>query len=603
MTKTNLEALSLLREWMHSKGIAAYVVPTADPHNNEYLPEHYKARQWLTGFTGSAGTAVVTADEALLWTDSRYWLQAEEQLGDGPFKLMKEGAEDVPSYVDWTINYIEEDFDEDFGNALQLPVVAFPPTMLSVRTAQELEDHEMQVLCCDVFEEIWENRPALPAMPIVEMPEECVGLTRKEKLQLIVEILDDECMDFVFNDLAEIAWALNLRGSDIPYNPVFLAYLLYKDDEFTLYTHQETMAPEIKAALKKDGVKVKDYEAIWKDIPEGESIFAVNEIAGDYDQLTALFMERVIRSEESPVSKMKARKNETEIRGFHEAMKRDGVAMVRFLHWLDEEMKAGREVTEMGVDRRLTALRSEQPGFRQLSFETIAGYAAHGAIVHYEATPETDVRLEPKSFLLLDSGAQYDCGTTDITRTIPLGPLTDEERRVYTLVLKGHLALQRLHFPKGATGLQLDTAARMDMWAAGYDFGHGTGHGVGHQLCVHEGPMQIRKDKRPCTLIPFEEGMVITNEPGIYVGGKFGVRIENCMVCLSSEETDFGRFLRFEPLTLCPYDLRAVDGTMLSAAEKAQINDYHEKVAQTLLPLLDEETDKQWLREACRPIA
>ena len=589
------ERVGALRQWMKAQSnasIKAYVVPTADPHNNEYIPSHWMCREWITGFTGSAGTAVITEDEALLWTDSRYWLQAEEQLKGSPFKLMREGEEGVLSIGEWL--HKEQKFTDK--------QIFLPPDLAIADTLQTcgIKWTSLHSNTSSAFDEIWSERPQLPAAPIDIQPLIWAGCDVHTKLQHLREVLKDESDTdyFLFNDLSDIAWVLNLRGADIPYNPVFVAYLLYSkiEDTFTLFTHIHTLN---KAALQQlEGVHIatKDYNL-------AKSFCLHHTVAFDEATLPyTLTNGEEIHTFQSPLSKWRAVKNEAESNGFRKAMLHDGVAMVKFLRWLDENMQAGNEVTELSVDEHLTALRAEQPLYKELSFATIAACGAHGAIVHYEADQHSNVRLPQHGLLLLDSGAQYESGTTDITRTISLGFLTPEERHIYTLVLKGHLRLARMHFPEGTTGLQLDLAARQDMWAEGYDFGHGTGHGVGSHLCVHEGPHQIRKNVRACTLVPFRSGMTITDEPGLYLEGKFGVRIENTLLCVNDRNTSFGHFLKFETLTLCPYDLRPIDFSLLTNEEIEQINAYHARVRKELMPLLTNEADKLWLAKATTAI-
>lgn len=585
------QRIETLRQWMRTQGLSAYLIPTADPHNDEYIPAHWMCREWISGFTGSAGMAVVTLTEAALWTDSRYWLQAAEQLADTPYTLMREGEAGVPEPAAWLRAALKS------GDK-----AGCPAEMLTVLMADEFAQVGVNLVpAADAFDTIWPERPALPAGRIEVQDTRYTGATAAEKLARIAEVLKREVpgRDYIFNDLSDIAWLLNLRGSDVPYNPVFVAYLVYgaATDRFTLLTHAETLSASARTLLAEAGVTCAPY---------GSPLAVTGENAKAVDFATASCLLHDKAGDvnfASPVTEMRALKNEAEVAGFKLAMQRDGVAMVQFLHWLDEEMKAGHCVTEVSVDERLTALRAAQPGFKELSFATIAGYGPHGAIVHYEADPQSDATLQPHGLLLLDSGAQYDCGTTDITRTIALGELTDEERRVYTLVLKGHLALSRVKFPAGTTGIQLDLAARSAMWAEGYDFGHGTGHGVGSHLCVHEGPHQIRKNVRGCTLVPFVPGMVVTNEPGVYVEGRFGVRIENVLLCAEHRTTPFGRFCRFDTLTLCPYDRRAADLGLLTAGELAQIDAYHQTVRAELMPHLTDEADRRWLEAATAPWA
>ena len=617
------ERVEALRQWMRkhsdeSNYIGAYIIDTTDPHSDEYIPPHWKCREWITGFNGSAGVAIVTLHDAALWTDSRYWLQAAEQLKHTPFKLMAEGKEGVPSPEDWVREKMQE-YEQSQGGAEGAPnfTIAFPKDMANDRAvglcdALSAEGELNEVFPLDAFEEIWTDRPGLPAEPIEVQPLAYAGMDVAGKLQLIREDVKQAlrekvaeadmhlCKHVVFSNLSNVAWALNLRGNDIEFNPVFLAYLAYntETDNFTLFTHTETLTPSAKAQLDEAHVELKPYADALQMSESG--ILGMPEDSFNYvfanDNVCIFTLP-------NPITPRRQIKCEAEIAGFRKAMLQDGVAMVRFLRWLDERLKSDEELTELSVSARLTAFRAEQPDFKGLSFENIAAYAAHGAIVHYEPSAETDIPLQPEGLLLLDSGGQYESGTTDITRTLALGPLTDEERRVYTLVLKGHLALAHMHFPEGTTGLQLDTAARYDLWAAGYDFGHGTGHGVGSRLCVHEGDYQIRKDSgRKCTLRPFHAGMTVTDEPGIYVTGQFGVRIENTLLCVPSRTTPFGRFLRFDTLTLCPYDMRPVDLSMLTDKEVKQINEYHDVVRSQLLPLLADEADRKWLLAATRPV-
>lgn len=571
------EHVEALRKWMQGEGIDIFIIPTLDPHNSEYVPEHWKCRQWLTGFTGSAGTALVTAREALLWTDSRYWLQAAEQLSGTPFTLMREGEDcDLTAWLQEALKV---------SPTLH---IGFAPDMMTPESYSQwlapLALEPSQTVCtADPFALLWDGRPALSTAPAEIMPDEVAGRSAADKLLALTEWLAQHHRDRLFiTELSEICWMLNLRGDDIPYNPFVIAFLEVRTSApHRLFIHQSKITPEVEDHLKALHVDIHPYD-------EGLQL-----------QLAAL-REPVA---ESPVTAWRALKNPVEREGMRRAHVLDGVAMVRFMAWLERSMAEGRtDITEMEADRQLTALRSEHPDFLGLSFETIAAYGPHGAIVHYEATPETDARLEPHGLLLLDSGGQYTCGTTDITRTVALGTPTPEERRVYTLVLKGHLQLAHAVFPDGTTGLQLDTYARAAMWREGYDYGHGTGHGVGHRLGVHEGPLQIRKNLRACTTLPFHAGQTITDEPGIYIPGAFGVRIENLLLATEGPETPFGKFLRFDNLTLCPYDLKPVDFDLLTPQERQWLNLYHAHVREILMPLLHHEADRQWLDQATRPI-
>ncbi len=557
------EHVTQLRQWMSEQGVEAIVVPTMDPHNSEYVPARWQCRQWLTGFTGSAGTAVLTQTEALLWTDSRYWLQAADQLSGTPFHLMRDLVDQAIN--PWLLQHVK-------GRVGYLPDM-----MVNGLYAELFQGVDAVALQSDPFALLWTDRPDFPLSVAERMPDELAGTPACEKLERLQQWLCEQGRECVLlNDLSEIMWMLNLRGDDIPYNPFIISFLLVPaKGRCTYYVHQEQIPADILSYLDSLGVDVAPYERAPREL-EGET----------------------------PVTFWRARKTDAEQEGFRQAHLRDGVAMVQFLRRLDDWAASDDEETwsEMRADRELTALRAQQPGFRGLSFETIAGYAEHGAVVHYEPTAETDKALDRRGLLLLDSGGHYDCGSTDITRTIPLGPLTDEERRAFTLVLQGHLQLQHAVFPAGTTGLQLDTLARMPMWRAGYDYGHGTGHGVGHRLGVHEGPVQFRKNCRRDTTLPLILGQTMTVEPGIYVEGRFGVRHENTALVVPAFTNEFGEFWKLEPLTRCPYDLRGIVTEMLTPQEHQWLNEYHALVCRDLLPLLGDEADREWLRHATRSV-
>ncbi len=552
------QRVGALRAWMSEHSIAALVIPTMDPHNSEYVPEHWQCRQWATGFTGSAGTAVLTQADALLWADSRYWLQAADQLRGTPYRLMRDLVD--PSIREW------------LGANVSGPI-GYPRDMMTSGLRTELFDGlQATPLDDDPFDALWTDRPAFPKSLAERMPDALAGETSQSKLSRLTHWMEQNGRDeLLVSDLSEIMWTLNLRGDDIPYTPVLICFLLVRRaSTHILYIAKEQIPCDIEAYLAALNVEIRPYE----DAPQGAD-------------------------EPTPISPWRAKKTLAEQDGFREAHVRDGIAMVRFLRQLDESDLSGW--TEMYADRVLTSCRAEQPGFRGLSFETIAGYGAHGAVVHYKATTQTDAKLEPRSLLLIDSGGHYDCGSTDITRTIALGELTDEEKRVYTLVLKGHLQLMHIRFPEGTVGLQLDTAARTPLWQEGLDYGHGTGHGVGHRLGIHEGPVQMRKNCRRDTTLPIQLGQNITDEPGIYVEGRFGVRHENTLLVVEAETNDFGRFLRFESLTLCPYDLRPIVPEMLTPQERRWLNAYHKRVFETLSPRLNPD-DRRWLQYATRAI-
>lgn len=594
---TIAERLELLREELRREHLSAFVFPTTDPHNSEYTADHWKGREWISGFTGSAGTAVVTLQSAALWTDSRYFIQAAEQLKGTEFQLMRLKMAGTSTIAEWIASELST------LNAQRSTEIGMDGMVNTVAVVEEMKEALRQKggitvrTNFDPLARIWRDRPQVPRNPVEIQPMELAGEDVRSKLARIRKALHEQHADgMLVAALDDIAWTLNLRGSDVHCNPVFVSYLLIASNKATLYVNKEKVDGEVLRYLKEQGVEVADYAEVGKGL---QDYFEYN-ILIDPDEVCYTLYQKVTRNivrGTSPIAAMKAVKNERERLGFRSAMLRDGIAMVKFLKWLDESI--GRQtLTEISVADKLEALRAEQPLYRGLSFDTIAGYEAHGAIVHYEATPETDAVLQPKGLLLLDSGAQYQDGTTDITRTIALGPLTEEQRRVYTLVLKGHIQLQLLRFPEGASGTQLDAVARKDLWKAGYNYLHGTGHGVGSYLSVHEGPHQIRMEWRPARL---HAGMTVTDEPGVYLEGRFGVRTENTLLIVPAEETECGRFLQFETLTLCPVDKAPIVREMMLQEEIDWLNQYHQRVLDTLSPHLSpSETD--WLREACAPL-
>ncbi len=594
---TIAERLELLREELRREHLSAFVFPTTDPHNSEYTADHWKGREWISGFTGSAGTAVVTLQSAALWTDSRYFIQAAGQLKGTEFQLMRLKMAGTPTIAEWIASELST------LNAQLSTEIGMDGMVNTVAVVEEMKEALRQKggitvrTNFDPLARIWRDRPQVPRNPVEIQPMELAGEDVRSKLARIRKALHEQHADgMLVAALDDIAWTLNLRGSDVHCNPVFVSYLLIASNKATLYVNKEKVDGEVLRYLKEQGVEVADYAEVGKGL---QDYFEYN-ILIDPDEVCYTLYQKVTRNivrGTSPIAAMKAVKNERERLGFRSAMLRDGIAMVKFLKWLDESI-GKQTLTEISVADKLEALRAEQPLYRGLSFDTIAGYEAHGAIVHYEATPETDAVLQPKGLLLLDSGAQYQDGTTDITRTIALGPLTEEQRRVYTLVLKGHIQLQLLRFPEGASGTQLDAVARKDLWKAGYNYLHGTGHGVGSYLSVHEGPHQIRMEWRPARL---HAGMTVTDEPGVYLEGRFGVRTENTLLIVPAEETECGRFLQFETLTLCPVDKAPIVREMMLQEEMDWLNQYHQRVFDTLSPHLSpSETD--WLREACAPL-
>lgn len=587
--------LARLRELMKREHLSAFIFPSTDAHQSEYVADHWRGREWISGFNGSAGTAVVTMKSAALWTDSRYFLAAEEQLEGTEYQLMRLKMEGTPTIAEWLGKELQD---------VQSPEVGLDGMVNSYNYVKDLS-YSLRKLGgitlrtnLDPLEQIWENRPSLPANPVEIQPLEYAGETLASKVVRIRKSLRELHADgMLVSALDDIAWTLNLRGTDVHCNPVFVSYLLIESDKVSLFVDDNKLSPEVKQYLQDNQVSLYNYNKVEKCL---ESYSEYN-ILLDGDE-TSYYLWKTVKCQEivaagSPIPAMKAVKNKAEIEGYRSAMLKDGVAMVKFLKWLKPAVEAGGQ-TEISIDEKLTSLRAEQKLFRDISFDTIAGYAQHGAIVHYEATPETDVVLKPEGLILIDSGAQYQDGTTDITRTIALGAVSAEMKHIYTLVLKAHIQLELVKFPDGASGTQLDAVGRECMWREGYNFLHGTGHGVGSYLCVHEGPHQIRMEWMPT---PLRAGMTLTDEPGLYLAGKFGVRIENTVLISDYMSTEFGKFLQIEPLTLCPIDTTPIDVDMLLPEEIDWLNAYHHSVYEKLSPFLDEE-EKIWLENATKPI-
>lgn len=587
--------LARLRELMKREHLSAFIFPSTDAHQSEYVADHWRGREWISGFNGSAGTAVVTMKSAALWTDSRYFLAAEEQLEGTEYQLMRLKMEGTPTIAEWLGKELQN---------VQSPEVGLDGMVNSYNYVKDLS-YSLRKLGgitlrtnLDPLEQIWENRPSLPANPVEIQPLEYAGETLASKVARIRKSLRELHADgMLVSALDDIAWTLNLRGTDVHCNPVFVSYLLIESDKVSLFVDDNKLSPEVKQYLQDNQVSLYKYNKVEKCL---ESYSEYNILLDGNE--TSYYLWKTVKCQEivaagSPIPAMKAVKNKAEIEGYRSAMLKDGVAMVKFLKWLKPAVEAGGQ-TEISIDEKLTSLRAEQKLFRDISFDTIAGYAQHGAIVHYEATPETDVVLKPEGLILIDSGAQYQDGTTDITRTIALGPVSQEMKHVYTLVLKAHIQLELVKFPDGASGTQLDAVGRECMWREGYNFLHGTGHGVGSYLCVHEGPHQIRMEWMPT---PLRAGMTLTDEPGLYLAGKFGVRIENTVLISDYMSTEFGKFLQIEPLTLCPIDTTPIDVDMLLPEEIDWLNAYHHSVYEKLSPFLNEE-EKIWLENATKPI-
>lgn len=576
---------------MQSKSISAYITYSTDPHSGEYVPAHWESRKWITGFTGSAGTAVITPDDGGLWTDSRYFIQAGEQLTDTGLKLFKERMPETPSIPQWLCRVLKK------GERVGIDGYTTPlQTVNELRN--ELSAYGIEVVMIeDPYKTIWNDRPDLPDNKPFILEEKYSGESASSKISTIRNHISNTGTDYILiSALDEIAWTLNMRGTDIECNPLFVSYLLISEKEATLYINKNKLTETTIDYLQSQGVGHRNYEDIESDLTaiSGRKIAMSPSI--NFAMYNAASEHNTVFIQASPVSKYKAVKNQTEINGFRNAMLRDGVAMVRFLIWLQKNIGNGN-LTELSIDEQLYKERSAMENFRGISFATIAGYQEHGAIVHYEADEQSASTLKPEGLLLIDSGAQYLDGTTDITRTIPLGPTTEEQKKDYTLVLKGFIQLAMAEFPQGTCGTQLDVLARLAMWKEGINYGHGTGHGVGHFLNVHEGPHQIRMNNVPT---PLQPGMTVTNEPGIYRAGKYGIRTENTMLTVPSRKTDFGEFYKFEQLTLCPINTEAILWDMLSQEETNWLNEYHETVYSKLSPLLTDE-EKQWLRNATNP--
>lgn len=589
------QRLESLREVMKREHLAAFIFPSTDAHQSEYVADHWMGRAWISGFDGSAGTAVVTMHSAALWTDSRYFLAAEEQLKGTEFQLMKLKIPGTLSIAEWLGKELQDVDSPEVG--LDGWVNSYSSTSGLIADLRKAGGITVRTNF-DPLEEIWKDRPSIPLKPVEIQPMEFAGEDVSSKIKRIRQALRAQHADgMLVSALDDIAWTLNLRGTDVHCVPVFVSYLLIASDKVSLFVDEAKVSSEIRAYLESNGVSIYKYNKV----EEGLRAYSEYNILLDGNE-TSYYLWKAVRCQEivqasSPIPAMKAVKNEAEIAGYRSAMLKDGVAMVKFLKWLLPAVEAGGE-TEISIDKKLTALRAEQKLFRDISFDTIAGYQAHGAIVHYEATPETDIPLKPEGLLLLDSGAQYQDGTTDITRTIALGPITEEMKHIYTLVLKAHIQLELAKFPDGASGTQLDALGRECMWREGFNFLHGTGHGVGSYLSVHEGPHQIRMEYMPT---PLRAGMTLTDEPGLYLAGKFGVRIENTVLLSDYMKTEFGKFLQIEPLTLCPIDTAPIDLAMLMPEELAWLNEYHAKVYAELAPYLDEE-EKKWLENATKAI-
>ena len=593
MRQSIKERMHALRMTFPPNYIKAFIIPSTDPHLSEYVAPHWMSREWISGFTGSAGTVVVLMNEAGLWTDSRYFLQAAKELEGSGITLYKEMLPETPSITKYLSQKLKP------GESVSIDGKMFSVQQVE-QMKEELAAYSLQVdLFGDPLKRIWRDRPSIPNSPAFVYDIEYAGKSCEEKVAAIrAELTKKGAYALFLSALDEIAWTLNLRGNDVHCNPVVVSYLLITQDDVIYFISPEKVTKEVNEYLKEQHVKLKNYDEVetYLNTFTGRNIL-IDPKKTNFAIYSAINPKCNIIRGESPVALLKAIRNEQEIAGIHAAMQRDGVALVKFLKWLEEAVPSGKE-TELSVDRKLHEFRAAQPLYMGESFDTIAGYKEHGAIVHYSATPESDVPLQPKGFLLLDSGAQYLDGTTDITRTIALGELTEEEKTDYTLILKGHIALAMAKFPVGTRGAQLDVLARMPIWKYGMNFLHGTGHGVGHFLSVHEGPQSIRMNENPVVLQP---GMVTSNEPGVYKAGSHGICTENLTLVCKDKEGMFGDYLKFETITLCPICKKGIVKEMLTNEEIEWLNNYHQIVYEKLSPNLNEE-EKVWLQEATASI-
>lgn len=594
-TSTIPERLSAIRAFMEKNKLNAFIIPSTDAHLSEYPPKHWESRKWISGFTGSAGTAVVTTNKAGVWTDSRYFLQAENELRDTGFDLFKMGQPDTPEMIDWIIEQVGK------GGSVGIDGLVYAASDAKMlKTRLDAKEIKLQTEL-DPFAEIWENRPAIPQNKVFLLPDEITGESTKDKIARINKQLDKIDADgLIAVTLDAVAWIFNMRGSDVDFNPVAVAYAYVSKKESVLFIDAEKLNDATKDALLRQGVKIDNYNMIFKYIeklPKGSSICITgNKI--NYKLYQTIPATSKIIDIQSPVDLMKAAKNETELEGFRNAMVKDGVALVKFFMWLEKSIEGGK-VTEVTIDEKLREFRSKQEFFVGESFSTIAGYAENGAIIHYRAQPETCLTVKPEGLLLVDSGAQYKDGTTDITRTVAVGKLTKQMKEDYTNVLKGHIGIATAIFPEGTRGSQLDILARKALWDSCLTYWHGTGHGIGHFLNVHEGPQNIRLEENSTIL---EVGMVTSNEPGLYRANKYGIRIENLIVTQEHTKTeDFGTFYNFETITLCPIDTKPIKKSMLTAKEIKWLNNYHEMVYDKLKKHLNKE-EKAWLKTKTAPL-
>jgi len=596
--KTNQipERLSALRKYMEDHNLDVFIVPSTDPHLSEYPPKAWESRKWITGFTGSAGTAAISKNQAGLWTDSRYFLQAADQLSGTGFDLYKMGVAGTPDIIEWVIDQAGNNGTVGIDGMVYASSEA---NILKEKLSAKGIKLETKL---NPFDTIWTDRPAIPKNPIFTLPEDISGETTRHKIARIIAELDKCDADgIIIAALDAVAWTFNIRGNDVDFNPVGVAYGYVSKNESILFIDPDKLTEKISNELKAEGVKLARYNDIYayvKGLPASTKL-CITGSKINYALRQAIPSNcKVIDVPISPIDKMKSMKNPIELQGFRNAMIRDGVALVRFYRWMEKALADG-ELDELTIAEKLREYRSKQDNYVGESFSTIAGYAGHGAIVHYSATEATNVKVEPKGLLLIDSGAQFMDGTTDITRTWAVGETTEQMRIDYTNVLKGHIALATAIFPQGTRGSQLDILAHKPLWNTCKTYWHGTGHGIGHFLNVHEGPQNIRLEENPTTL---EIGMVTSNEPGVYLANEYGIRTENLIVTQEYKKTeDFGTFYHFETITLCPIDTTPIEKKLLTEDEVNWLNHYHAMVYEKLAPHLDEE-EKTWLKNKTKAI-
>lgn len=578
---------------MKENDIQAYIIPTDDFHSSEYVGDYFKCREYMSGFTGSAGTLVVLEESAYLWTDGRYFLQADKQLEKTGIVLMKSGQSDVPIIEEFLKRELKE------GDT-----IGFDGRTISKNFADKLLERikEKNIKIngtVDLVNIIWKNRPEISKEQVWQLDIKYAGISRKEKMKKIREKMKEAGADvFIDAALDEIAWLLNLRGNDIAYTPVFLSYMIIREDRAILCIHREVISEKIEDELKEDGIAIAEYEEIYKladEISDKEKVL-YDSGSINYNLYNSINKNATIINRESPIALMKAMKNPVEVENIKKAHIKDGVAMCKFIYWLKKNVPLGN-VSEISAAEKLVEFRAQMDGFLDQSFAPIFGYGEHGAIIHYSATEETNVVMKDKGLCLIDTGAHYYDGTTDVTRTVVLGELTKEEKEAFTIVLKGNLNLANTTFVYGTTGANIDCVARRPLWEKGMDFNHGTGHGVGYILGVHEGPQNISKNSKSKTKL--EEGMIVSDEPGFYKEGKFGIRHENLLMCKKGIKNEYGQFMVFDVLTMVPFDSDGIDLSLMNEDEVDYLNNYHKKVYENISPYLNEE-EKKWLKNSTK---